>query len=132
MLINNLNWIANYLGFLSLLGCLLVFTSAIAITLNNKHTNKKLLLRTAKWGVIITIFAGLSHGMLTTQRENINYYDVKTYWAYAEGLLTFNLSIYLVLNFNEIKLDFKRFIYFVYALLFLVVAHLSGTVIYQG
>lgn len=130
MPMTNTDWIAHCLGFLSLLGCLLIFCPVIAIVFDNKRSDRQMFLKLAKWGAIITVAAGLSHGLLTTQQDNIDFYDLKTYWTYAEGLLTFNLLIYLVLSFNEIKLNFKRYIYFIYALLFFVVAHLSETLVY--
>ncbi len=124
VLTTNLNWIANCLGILSLLGFTLVFFPAIANILNYKHNNNKAILRVANWGLIVGIFFGLSHGLLMTQIENIDFYDLKTYWSYAEGLLTFNLLTFCAFNFTKITLNLKRFIYFTYALLFLLGCHL--------
>ena len=128
MLKTNLNWIANCFGILSLLGFTLAFYPALTNILNYKFT-KRVILTVSHWGLIITIFCSLIHGLLMTQKENIDFYDLKTYWIYAEGLLTFNLLIFLAFNFTEIKLNLKRFIYFTYALLFLLGCHLWGSVV---
>ena len=124
MLATNLNWIANCLGILSLLGLSLAFFPAIANILNYKYNNNRAIITAAYWGLIIAIFFGLSHGLLMTQKENINFYDLKTYWTYAQGLLTFNLLIFLAFSFAEIKSNLKKFVYFTYALLFLLGCHL--------
>ncbi len=42
----------------------------------------------------------------------------------TEGLLTFNLLTFCAFNFTEITLNLKIFIYFTYALLFLLGCHL--------
>ena len=128
MLITNLNWIANCFGILSLLGFTLAFAPVLANILNYK-LNNKVILTVARWGLIIAIFFSLSHGLLMTQKENINFYDFKTYWIYAEGLLTFNLLVFLVFSFTEIKSNLKRFTYFIYALLFLLGCHLWSSVV---
>ena len=128
MLKTNLNWIANYLGILSLSGFALAFFLLITNILNYKYN--KAIFTLAHWGLIISIFFGLIHGLLMTERENINFYDVKTYWIYAEGLLTFNLLTFFSFSFTEIKLSTKKTIYFAYALLFLIGCHLWGSVIH--
>ena len=130
MLANNLNWIANCLGILSLLGFSLAFSPGIANILNYKYNNNRTIITAVYWGLIIAIFFGLSHGLLMTQKENINFYDLKTYWTYAQGLLTFNLLIFFAFSFTEIKLNPKKNIYFTYALLFLVACHLWKPIIH--
>ena len=124
MLITNSNLIANWLGILSVLGFALAFSPTLTNILNYKHNNNRVIFKAAYWGLIIAIFFGLSHGLLMTQKDNINFYDSKTYWIYAEGLFTFNLLIFLAFSFNEIKLNLKKFSYFTCALLFLLGCHL--------
>ena len=128
MIVNNLYWMANFLGVLSLLGCVMVFFPVIAKMFIHS-LNKRILFKVSRWGLIIAAFSGLSHGLIMTQEDNINFYDLKTYWTYAEGLLTFNLLMFFAISFSEIKLDRQKFLYFVYALLFLVGNHLSETVL---
>ena len=130
MLKTNLNWIANCLGILSLLGFTLAFSPAIANILNYKHNNNRAIFTASHWGLIIAIFFSFSHGLLMTQKDNIDFYDLNTYWIYAEGLLTFNLLILFAFSFSEVKLNLKRFIYFSYALLFLVACHLWKPIIH--
>ena len=127
MFITNLQWIAECLGIISLFGFALILSPLIINMVNHLSGYHRILLAASRWGLIIAIFSGLSHGLLMTQKENLDFYDLKTYWIYAEGLLTFNLLIILAFGFNEIKLNLKRFVYFVYALLFFIVCHLSAT-----
>ena len=126
MLIASLYWIASCWGILSLLGCTLAFSPAIANMFNYLPDNNRLLFKISHWGLILAVFSGLSHGLLMTQKNNINFYDLRTYWVYGEGVLTFNLLIFLAFSFGEIKLDRQKFLYLVYALLFLVGCHLSA------
>lgn len=127
MSITNLNWIANCLGFISLLGSMLVFTPAIANLFSDRSDNTVLSI-VIRWGIIIALFTGLSHGLLMTQKEDINFYDLRTYWTYAEGLLTFNLLIFLAFSFATVKFDLKKAIYLIYALLFLLSCHISSAI----
>lgn len=124
MLITSLPSITFFLGGLSLFGCLFAFTPAIANTSNYLTSDSRILFKTSRWGLIIAIFSGLSHGLLMTQKDNINFYDLRTYWSYAEGLLVLNLLIFFAWCFSEIKLERQKFLYFIYALLFLVGCHL--------
>jgi sulfoxide reductase heme-binding subunit YedZ len=129
MLAINLEESADYLGYLSILGV----TVASYPTLSNIYSqqirnNKYLSYMLTRWGLIITIALALCHGLLTTQRENINFYDLKTYWIYGEGLLTLNLIVFLAFSFRELRLDCKKIIYFIYALLFFIGCHLSAAI----
>ncbi len=129
MLETNLHSMANYLGILSSLGFALAFFSLIA-NISNYKFNNRVIFTVAHGGLIISIFSGLVHGLLMAERENINFYDFKTYWIYAEGLLTFNLLTFFSFSFTEFKLSTKKIIYFTYALLFLISCHLWVSVIY--
>lgn len=129
MFTTNIYWMANCLGILSLLGFTLALSPVIANLANYQYGDRRILSIASKWGLLIAIFSSLSHGLLMTQKNNINFYDLKTYWSYAEGILTLNLLIILAFSFNEIKSNQKRFIYFVYVSLFLVACHLSTAIL---
>ena len=127
----NLQWSADYLGYLSVLGITIASYPTLSSIYHKQHSNNKNLFSTiTRWGLIITISTALSHGLLMTQKENINFYDLKTYWIYGEGLLTLNLIVFLAFSFSELKLDFKKFVYLIYALLFFMGCHLSATIAY--
>lgn len=125
----NLLQIAYYWGIISLLGFTFTMSPVIVNLVNCQLAKNRTLQKVSYWGLIATLFSALIHGLLMTQKESIDFYNLKTYWTYVEGLLTFNLFIILAFNFDEIKYNQKRFIYFIYALLFLVVCHLSGTIL---
>ncbi|MGV2831295.1 hypothetical protein [Myxosarcina sp. GI1(2024)] len=130
---SNVNLLANSLGVLSLIGSSIVFYPAIASTVRLLPNYKILCWQTARLALMVTIFLGLVHGLLMTQKEDIDFNELNTYWVYAEGLLAFNLLIFLAFTFSELKRDLKKLIYFTYAGLFLLgchvwqqIAHLFG------
>lgn len=128
MAIINLLPTAYSLGIFSTLGFTLTL-SPVIISFTNYQICNKILQRVSYWGLIAAIFFALSHGLLMTQKDNIDFYNLKTYWTYAEGLLALNFLIMLAFNFTKIQLDRKRFAFFIYALLFLVVCHLIVTIL---
>lgn len=132
MLVTDFYWFANCLGLLSLLGLTIVFFPAISNIFNKQHAHERTWFLVFRGGLTVALFFGLIHGLLMTQKEDINFYDLRTYWVYAEGLLTFNLLSLFAFSFGEIKSNQKRFVYFTYALLFLVGCHLSGSGLMSG
>lgn len=129
MLIFNILTIAYCTGAIALLSTVLTLSPVISNAVHCQLRNNTTLPKISYWGAIATIFSALAHGLLMTQKASIDFYDLKTYWTYAEGLLTFNLLTIFAFNFNEIKYERKRFTYFIYAILFLVCCHLSATIL---
>lgn len=122
MYLNDVNLLANSLGILSLIGSSCILFPAIVYKQKNEKNHKNNL-SIVRYALVITIFLGLVHGLLMTQKEDIDFYNLNTYWVYAEGLLTFNLLIFMALVFDEFKNNFKKLIYLSYAALFLLGCH---------
>ncbi len=122
MLLSDINSLANYLGVLSLIGSGLTFSPAL-IKIFDFLQHKQGIVKIARFSLIATIFLGLLHGLLMTQKEEIDFYNLNTYWVYAEGLITLNLFILLAFTFKDLKQNFKKITYLTYAALFLLGCH---------
>lgn len=121
----DLNLIANTLGILSLLASIVALTPALAGLLKTSFRFKKSLLKLARIGIMATVCLGLSHGLLTTQQANIDFYQIETYWMYAGGLFAFNLFTFLAFSFAELKSNSRKLDYFSYGALFLLACHVG-------
>lgn len=117
------DFIGNSFGIIALGSCLVAFSPTIVSSSKKYLPHKKSILNLANIGLLFSIFCGLVHGLIMTQKTEIDFYSIKTYWVYGAGLFTLNLLIFLALEFKELKLDFKKLNYFTYAGLFLVVCH---------
>lgn len=126
----NLNFTANILGVFSLLA----FTVAISPTLMNflkllpKPT--RIIFNTAHYALLVTVCLGLIHGLLMTQQDNINFYELNTYWVYAAGLFTFNILAFLAFMYTEFKADLKKLNYLSYGALLLLAFHVGQQIIF--
>lgn len=133
MLTSNIELGANYLGYLSIIGVATIAYPALSGIYGRKGDRQRIFFnQLVRWGLIIALGSALSHGLLMTQQENIDFYDLKTYWMYGEGLLTLNLIIFLAFNFSDLKSDLKKIVYLIYALLFLLGCHLAGAIAHLG
>ncbi len=123
MLIVGSESIANTFGLLAL-GCTFVgFAPSIIHLIKKNLPQTRFILQIARIGLLVAIALGLAHGLIMTQKSAIDFYNLKTYWIYAEGLFTLNLLVFLTLSFKELKLDNKKLNYFIYGGLFLVIYH---------
>ncbi|WP_052055488.1 hypothetical protein [Myxosarcina sp. GI1] len=120
----DINLLAQSLGTLSLIGSGFAFFPAIANNIEFIQKRKSTWWQISRIALIITVFLGLVHGLLMTQKADIDFYNLNTYWVYAEGLLVFNLLIFLAFIFSEIKYNFKKLVYLTYAALFLLGCHI--------
>ena len=124
----NINYAANIFGFISLF----VFAIAISPSLINlfkiPYKHKRAILQTGRYGLLCAVCLGLAHGLLMTQQDNINFYDLNTYWIYAVGLFAFNLLVFLVFMYTELKSDLKKLNYLSYAALLLLAIHVGQVV----
>ena len=123
----NINFTANILGVCSL-GA---FAIAISPTLNflfKLPLNRYKMLQIARYGLLASVCMGLSHGLLMTQQDNINFYDLSTYWTYAVGLFAFNLLAFLAFTYSELRSDYKKLNYFCYGALILLACHVGQSV----
>ena len=120
---NNI-FVANVLGLLAFGSCILAFYPTISRVTKQYLPSKNFILKVAHFGVLLSIFFGLVHGLIMTQKTAIDFYDLHTYWVYGAGLFTLNLLIFLAFSFKELTTEFKKLNYFTYAGLFLLICHL--------
>ena len=120
---NNINiLIASSCGSLACISSLIALFPVIVNTIKLSF-ERRLMIKIAKIGIVIAIFLGLIHGLIETQKQEINFYDLQTYWVYAEGLFALNFLIFLSFCLGEITINMKKLTYFTYAGLFLVGCH---------
>lgn len=119
----NLNLTANILGVLSLLAVAIAISPAL-INLFRLPLVRSIL-QTARMGLMLAVCLGLIHGLLMTQRENINFYDISTYWSYAVGLFAFNLLVTIALMYGELKLNPQKLNYLSWGTLLLLACHIG-------
>ena len=123
----NINFYANILGTFSLFA----FAIAISPTFNflfKLSLNRRKMWHIARYGLLASVCMGLSHGLLMTQQDNINFYELNTYWTYAVGLFTFNLLAFLAFTFSELRSNYKKLNYFYYGALILLVCHVGQSI----
>ena len=114
--------VASSSGILAFIASLIAF-SPVIINIIKLSFNKKSVIKIARIGSTIAIFFGLIHGLIETQKQEINFYDLETYWIYAEGLFTFNLLVFLSFSLSELTINIKKITYFTYAGLLFVFCH---------
>ena len=123
-MINN-DFLAHTFGIMALGFCLTAFAPTF-LKFNKQYLiNKTLIIQIANIGILLSIFCGLIHGLIMTQKAEIDFYNIQTYWVYGAGLFTLNLLIFLALGFKELTRDLKKLNYFTYAGLFLLICHLG-------
>ena len=117
------DFIANSFGIMALGGAIAAFSPTI-VSLSKKFlSNKRFILNLANFGLLFSIFCGLAHGLIMTQKTEIDFYHIKTYWVYGAGIFTLNLLIFLALEFKNLKVNFEKLNYFTYAGLLLILCH---------
>lgn len=121
----NINLTANSLGILSLLASIIAISPSLISLFKLSFNNRRLIWQITRIGLLSTVFLGLIHGLLMTRADNINFYDINTYWVYAGGLFTFNLFVLLAFMFAELKLDAKKLNYLSYGAMFLLACHVG-------
>ena len=129
MLNPNSNILANSLGLISLSA----FSFTLLPTIINLNWLNQIkagitnnLLKFRNITLAIALFFALVHGLIMTQNSTIDFFSIKTYWIYAEGVATLNILLYLAFAFNEIQDDFKKLRYFTYAAILLLSCHVSS------
>ena len=120
---NNINLlIASSCGSLAFIGSLMAFSPVIINTIR-LSINRILVMKIARIGILIAICSGLIHGLIETQKQEIDFYDLENYWIYVEGLFALNLLVFLSFCLTELKINMKKLTYFTYAGLFLIGCH---------
>lgn len=121
----HLNFVANTLGILSLIASIAVVFPTVINIFKITFARKRLTLQISYLGLLLAITLGLIHGLLMTQRIDINFYNLETYWEYAVGLFVFNLFVFLAFVFPQLKSDIKKLNYLNYAVLLLLTCHIG-------
>ena len=120
---NNINLlIASSCGSLAFIGSLMAFSPVIINTIR-LSINRILVMKIARIGILIAICSGLIHGLIETQKQEIDFYDLENYWIYVEGLFALNLLVFLSFCLSELRINMKKLTYFTYAGLFLIGCH---------
>ena len=127
---NNPTFVANTVGILSFIALITVIYPSFINIFKKKSDRQILALKISKIGLLSTISLGLIHGLLMTQGNDIDFYNLNTYWIYAEGVFLFNLVIFLAFAFPQIRSDIKKLNYFNYAVLLLLVCHVGQKIIF--
>jgi len=128
---NSANFLANVVGILSFIALIAVIYPSLIDLFKINIKYKQEILKISQLGLLATISLGLMHGLLMTQGENIDFYDLNTYWVYLGGVFLFNLVVFLAFSFSQLKSDIKRLNYFNCAVLFLLVCHIGQKLIFQ-
>ena len=126
----NLTFIANTIGILSLITAIASIYPSLVNILKTNTKREQLKSNIYQLGLLSTISLGLIHGLLMTQRTNIDFYNLNTYWIYAGGVFLFNLFVFLAFAFPQLKTDLKKLNFFNYAILLLLVCHVGQRIIF--
>lgn len=81
-------------------------------------------IKLASIGSAIAIFLGLIHGLIETQKQGINFYDLQNYGIYADGLFALNILIFFSFSLADSSINIKKITYLTYASLFLISCHI--------
>lgn len=127
---NNPTFVANTVGILSFIALITVIYPSFINIFKKKSDRQILAFKISKIGLLSTISLGLIHGLLMTQGNDIDFYNLNTYWIYAEGVFLFNLVVFLAFAFPQIRSDIKKLNYFNYAVLLLLVCHVGQKIIF--
>ncbi|MBE9045192.1 hypothetical protein IQ255_12400 [Pleurocapsales cyanobacterium LEGE 10410] len=125
---NNLDFLANTLGILAAIASLFALSTTLSKLLKLPF-DRRFIWRVARLGLMSTISLGLIHGLLMTQKEELNFWDINTYWVYLGGLFALNLFLVQAAIATELKSDSKLLIYLSYGALFLLACHLGQRII---
>ena len=121
----NIIFTANTLGICSLGAFAIAISPTLSFLLKFSARHRQQLLRVARYGLLAAVCFGLSHGLLMTQQDNINFYNLSTYWTYAVGLFAFNLLVFLAFMYGELKSDVRKLNYFCGGALVLITCHVG-------
>lgn len=125
--------LANVLGFLALGGYIMTLLPTILRTVfpDTKKTwiFKWLIKYRRPIGVAAFVFA-FGHGSLLIVKRNFDFFDLRTYWVYIQGVITFVIFTLLAITSNDwsvkaMKKNWKRLHSLTYLAMFLLVWHVA-------
>ena len=123
---------ANLLGFLALL-CyvftLLPTTLKIVFPSIKKIGVLQLLVRHRRSVGVLAFYLALCHGILLITKRNFDFFDVRTYWIYIQGIATFLIFSVLTITSNDwcikkMKKRWKKLHELTYICMFLLTWHI--------
>ena len=126
----NPNSIANIFGIFSLFAFAIAISPSLIKLLKIRVRYKRAILQTGRYGVLATVCLGLIHGLLMTQQDNIDFYNLNTYWIYAVGLFAFNILVFCAFMYPELKSDLKKLNYLSYGALLLLAVHVGQQIVF--
>ena len=122
--------IGNAFGILSLITAIAIVYLSLINIFKSDFKYQRSILNISQFGILLTVCLGLIHGLLMTQKSDIDFYSFNTYWVYAGGLFLFNLVVFLAFTFSQIKSDIKKLNYFNAAVLLLLACHVGQKIIF--
>ncbi|MBR8840363.1 MAG: ferric reductase-like transmembrane domain-containing protein [Stigonema ocellatum SAG 48.90 = DSM 106950] len=132
MVTMNVPVLADILGFIALIGYIFTLLPTILriVFPRTKQTGiPKLLLKQRRLIGIMAFFLSLAHGYLLVRKRNIDFFDLKTYWIYSQGVSTFIILTLLTLTSNDwsikkLKKNWKQLHQLTYVAMFLLIWHI--------
>ena len=123
---------ANILGFLALVSYIVTLLPTILriVFPQTKETGiPKWLLKHRRLVGILAFFFALGHGFLLVKKRNFDFFDIKTYWIYIQGVVTFTIFTVLALTSNDwsvkrLKKNWKKLHQLTYFAMFILHWHI--------
>ncbi len=124
--------LANFLGFIALAAYIVTLLPTILriVFPQTKETGiPKWLLKRRRIIGIIAFFLALAHGFLLVKKRNIDFFDLKTFWIYSQGIVTFTIFTLLTITSNDwsvkkLKKNWKQLHKLTYLAMFLLIWHI--------
>ena len=124
--------LANLLGFLALVSYIITLLPTILkiVFPKTKATGiPRYLLKHRRYIGILTFCLALGHGSLLIIKRDFDFFDLKTYWIYMQGVFTFAIFTLLTLTSNDwsikkFKKNWKRIHQLTYIAMFLLTWHI--------
>ncbi len=124
--------LANILGFLSLASYIATLTPTILriILPQTKETGiPQWLLKRRRTIGIIAFFLALGHAFLMVQKRNFDFFDIKTFWIYIQGVSTFIIFTLLTITSNnwsvkKLKKNWKQLHKLTYVAMVILIWHI--------
>lgn len=124
--------LANILGFASLASYVVTLLPTILRTVfpQTKETGiPKWLLKHRRLIGIIAFFLALGHGFLMVKKRNFDFFDLKTFWIYVQGITTLTIFTLLTITSNDwsvkkLKKNWKQLHKLTYLAMFLLTWHI--------
>ncbi|MCT7991045.1 ferric reductase-like transmembrane domain-containing protein [Laspinema olomoucense] len=124
--------LSNTLGFVALIYYVMSLAPTILRVVfpkTKKNSIPKFLLKHRRAiGILAFVFA-FGHGYLLVKKRDIDFFDLKTFWIYIQGVVTFIIFTLLAITSNDwsvkkLKKNWKRLHQLTYWAMFLLIWHI--------